>query len=355
MRPFRANLIASLAGLATVGAAILAAAPALAVTDATEVADACGDRVVCEVDGAAISNASQLEGVLPEGVRVVVIPRPDQAQSVPSGSLAAQLRTATDADTVIVIEDHPGQDRFAVAAGGDEAGITESLYAQSEADGGIAVAAIADTLAPGGAAQPSPAAPGGTGLVIGVVAVALAVVVVGGLLVLVRARRRSRGVAGSRRMERELRAALLGENGEQVRESIDALRERAAVDPALGPRIVALADHVAELMVRARRRGSEQQTRLLQAQYKDTLAKLLKALGDDYYGDILRNPRFWNDADRRLEEVREAVRSVDVQAVENIRQVNESRDIEFQVALDALTRTVAEAKLSDVYPDRRED
>jgi hypothetical protein len=109
---------------------------------------------------------------------------------------------------------------------------------------------------------------------------------------------------------------------------------------------------VSELMIRVRRRGTEQQTRLLQAQYKDTLSKLLKALGDDYYGDITRNPRFWNDAESRLDQVRHAVDSVDLQAVENIKQVNESRDLEFKVALDALTRTVAEAKLSDVYTDR---
>ena len=50
--------------------------------------------------------------------------------------------------------------------------------------------------------------------------------------------------------------------------------------------------------------------------------------------------------------MREAVEAVDSEALENIRRVNESRDLEFALALDSLTRTVAEPALSDVYTDR---
>lgn len=103
-----------------------------------------------------------------------------------------------------------------------------------------------------------------------------------------------------------------------------------------------------------RKRGTDQQVRLLQAQYQDTLAKLLKALDDDYYGDILSNPQYWGGAEDRLNEVRRAVEAVDQEAVENIKQVNESRDLEFKVALDSLIKTVTEAKLSDVYTDREQ-
>jgi hypothetical protein len=355
VRPITATLTASLAGLALAGASALAlAAPALAVTDPDEVVAACGDRTVCQFDGASISNASELGNALPDGVREIVIPQPNQAENVPSSTLASQVKDATGSDTVIVIEDHPARDRFAVASDGDATAITEALYSQSEADGGVAVAAIGHTLTPGSAQAPAESPVSG-GLVIGGAALVTVLVIAGGLAMLARKRRgarRDRGIAGSRRVEKELAAALSGENGEFVRESIAELRERAAVYPDIGARISALADHVSELMIRVRRRGTEQQTRLLQAQYKDTLSKLLKALGDDYYGDITRNPRFWNDAESRLDQVRHAVDSVDLQAVENIKQVNESRDLEFKVALDALTRTVAEAKLSDVYTDR---
>ncbi|PIJ52449.1 hypothetical protein BMH30_02940 [Leucobacter sp. OLES1] len=94
------------------------------------------------------------------------------------------------------------------------------------------------------------------------------------------------------------------------------------------------------------------QLRLLLVQYRDTLSKLLKALADDYYGDVQRNPQYWSNPQGRLTEVQRAVDSVDQQAVENIRQVNESRDLEFKVALDSLIKAVNDAKLSDVYSDR---
>ena len=68
--------------------------------------------------------------------------------------------------------------------------------------------------------------------------------------------------------------------------------------------------------------------------------------------DILRNPQYWSNAEDRLAEVREAVEAVDLESLENTRQVNESRDLEFEVALDSLTRAVAEPGLSDVYTDR---
>ncbi|MFT4232851.1 MAG: hypothetical protein QM606_08780 [Leucobacter sp.] len=359
MRSLKATLVAAgLSGLAIAGAAAIApSAPAAAVTDPAAVAEACASSTVCQYDGASISNAGELESVLPDGVRVVVIPQPDQAESVPSSTLASQLKTATGADTIIVIEDRPAKDRFAVASDGDAAEIAESLYSQDEADGGLAVAAVGDRLASTTTPAASAGAPLDAGLVVGGSAVVVALAVAGGLVMLLRKRRKARverGIAGNRRVEKELAAALDGEDGEFVREAIDGLRNRAAAYPDLEQRVSGLADHVSELMIRVRARGTDQQNRLLQSQYKDTLAKLLKALGDDYYGDILHNPGYWNDAQQRLDEVRRAVDSVDAQAVENIKQVNESRDLEFKVALDSLTRTVAEAKLSDVYTDRQE-
>ena len=53
-----------------------AASPAYAVTDVNEIVDACGTQSVCLFDGASISNADELAGSLPEGVRVVVVGDP---------------------------------------------------------------------------------------------------------------------------------------------------------------------------------------------------------------------------------------------------------------------------------------
>lgn len=363
MRSSRTTSAAGLTGLA-LAAAILAptafaspafASPAHAVTGAEQIVEACGSVTVCLYDGASISDPAAVTAALPQGVRVVVIPQPDQAQSVQSTTLAAELRSATGADTVIVIEDRPVADRFAVASNRDATAITESLYSQGQADGGDAVVAAASTLAPGSTPAGAPGI--GGGIAVAAIAAALVAAAIGGaVLLLVRRGRRgaAKRVEGSRRLQKELAGALHGDSGELIRESIERLHERAQAYPDIGSAIEQLARHVSELFIRVRKRGADQQARLLQSQYRDTLAKLLKALDDDYYGDILRNPQYWSSTEQRLAEVRGAVAAVDQEAVENIRQVNESRDLEFKVALDSLSKTVTEAKLSDVYTDREQ-
>lgn len=350
----------SLPGLALAAAATFAiATPAAAVTNVADLVSACENQSVCLYDGASIADPAAVASALPEGVQVVVIPQPDQAESLQSTAIASKVRELTGSDTVIIIEDRPVADRFAVASSGDAEAITASLYSQGVDDGGAAVLTVASTLTssaetPGGANE----TPGFDGGVVFAAVGALLVLgaIAGGVVLLVR--RRSKGamkqVEGSRRLEKELAAALNGENGEFVHQAIEQLRERAGSYPDLSERLSQLAQHVSELFIRVRKRGSDQQARLLQSQYHDTLAKLLKALDHEYYGDIQRNPQYWSSPEERLAEVRAAVEAVDHEAVENIRQVNESRDLEFKVALDSLIKTVTEAKLSDVYPDREQ-
>lgn len=321
-------------------------------TTIDQIIQVCGDRTVCLVDGAAISNSDTLASVLPSGVRVVVIPAPDQAQSVSSGTVATEFKAATGAQTVIVIEDR-AKDRFGVASDGDATRIATELNSQNLPDGGDAVASIASTLA-----SPAPTAAGGQGdggglwLVGGGVLILLAAGAAVGALLIRRARRSKRAIGSSRKLEKQLAAALHGADGEFVRDAIDELRDRAGAYPEIGDRLRGLSEHVSELFVRVRSRGTDQQVRLLLVQYRDTLSKLSKALADDYYGDVQRNPQYWSNPQDRLGEVQRAVDSVDQQAVENIRQVNESRDLEFKVALDSLIKAVNDAKLSDVYSDR---
>lgn len=344
--------ILAVVGAAIIAAAVLGAAPAAADSGTDAVVTACGSQPVCLYDGASISNASRLRSSLPDGVQVVVIPQPDQAQSVSSSSIAAAVKDAGRARTVIVIEDQPAKDRFAVASDDDAASISKALYGQNEADGGVAVAAIrADLVAR--------AETGGVPL--GVVAsiITSVVVLVGGVVGIVAARRR-RAVRGARRQEqdkqlrKDLDEALDGPDGRYVREAVDRLGDLAAGYPGIGQRISALAGHITDLFVRVERRGTDQQMRLLQSQYKDTLSKLLKGLSPDYYGDILANPQYWSGPEARTAEVHRAIDAVDHQVIDNIRQVNESRDLEFQVALGSLVRAVDEAKLSDVYTDQDE-
>ena len=349
--------VASLAVVAAPAQAVpVGASPVQAVTDVNDIVEVCGTQAVCLFDGATISNAPELGSALPEGVRVVVIPEPNQAESVQSSVIATQVKAATGAETVIIIEDR-AKDRFAVASDGDATAITESLYSQGESDGGIAVAAIGETLVPGTPAEAPGAGFDGTAVIVGAVVLIAVAGATLGVVLFARRRRSARGRtsrAMSARLEKELSAALNGEDGAYIEESIEQLDRWSSSFPTIGPRVTGMTRHVSELFVRVHKRGTEQQLRLLQSKYTDTLSKLRKALNDDYYGDIVQNPQYWSNPERRLAEVSLAIDSVDQQAVENIRQVNESRDLEFKVALDSLIQTVNQAKLSDVYTDREQ-
>lgn len=123
--------------------------------------------------------------------------------------------------------------------------------------------------------------------------------------------------------------------------------------PDRSGRLLPLIDHLSDLFARAQQRASEQQQRLLMSRYADTLSKLTALLSNDYYGDLLRNPGYWSDPEQRIAQVLHAVAAVDDEIIENVRQLSESRDIEFQVKLESLTRPQNGAKLSDVYTDRQ--
>lgn len=120
--------------------------------------------------------------------------------------------------------------------------------------------------------------------------------------------------------------------------------------PDRSGRLRPLLGHLSDLFERAQQ-GPEQQQRLLVSRYAATLAKLVSLLSEDYYGDLLRNPGYWSDPELRIAQVLGAIDAVDQEVVENVRRLSESRDIEFRVALESLTRPRNGAKLSDVYGD----
>lgn len=142
---------------------------------------------------------------------------------------------------------------------------------------------------------------------------------------------------------------------DRIRNRLPGSGEGSAPDRS--GRLLPLIEHLSDLFARARRRveepAGEQQQRLLLSRYADTLGKLTDLLSENYYGDILRNPHYWSEPEQRIEQVMRAIDAVDDEVVENIRQLSESRDIEFQVKVESLIRPRNGAKLSDVYPDRR--
>lgn len=95
-----------------------------------------------------------------------------------------------------------------------------------------------------------------------------------------------------------------------------------------------------ELFQRINAKLESQAHRLAAVNYTDTLKKLNRALDADYYLDIKKNPRLWDGPEERLAAVEKAVDATEKQLVRNIRQVNASQDIDYEISLESLTNSM---------------
>lgn len=110
--------------------------------------------------------------------------------------------------------------------------------------------------------------------------------------------------------------------------------------------------NIQELFTRLAKKGTNGQRGIAEVEYVDKLTKLNEALGSNYYIDIVNHPELWDDAQQRLDSVAEAVNAVKSQLIENIKQVNASKDLEFQVVLSSLVGTSNATNVKDIYtPD----
>lgn len=103
-----------------------------------------------------------------------------------------------------------------------------------------------------------------------------------------------------------------------------------------------------ELFQRITSKMDSQAHRLAAVNYTDTLSKLNRALDTDYYLDIKKNPRLWDSPENRLSAVEKAVEATEKQLVRNIRQVNASQDIDYEVSLESLTSSMDSVSASDL-------
>ena len=71
----------------------------------------------------------------------------------------------------------------------------------------------------------------------------------------------------------------------------------------------------------------------LEVQYADQLTKMARILGSDYYMHMVRRPHAWFDVDERIQLVKDALKALNEQVIENTHQLNENREFEFKVAL----------------------
>ena len=112
-------------------------------------------------------------------------------------------------------------------------------------------------------------------------------------------------------------------------------------------------NNVQQLFIRLEKRGSTEKKRIAVVEYEDKLTKLIEGLGDNYFLDIAKDPNLWDNAVHRMVEVHDAVEMVNLQLIENIRQVNASKDLEFRVVLNALTGPKNNPTVKDIYQNNQ--
>ena len=123
-------------------------------------------------------------------------------------------------------------------------------------------------------------------------------------------------------------------------------------EKGLGTDLRTIVRNMQELFTRLSKKGTNGQRGIAEVEYIDKLTKLNEALGENYYMDIVNKPSLWDKADTRLDSVAEAVHAVQSQLIENIKQVNASEDLKFQVNLISLVGASKATNVKDIYtPD----
>lgn len=287
------------------------------------------------------------------GIAVVALPAL-AAQTFSPSTLASQILKQTDDYEAVIVVIDSGRDSIGVAAhkSADATTIATAVNAHNSGDGGAGVLAAASEIKDSGAVSSVPH--GGDGFGVGEVLVGggslLGILAVTALGIAAVKRYRNRA-AGDRVLQKGVPDHL-----EPALAKLRAIEAQHAVTGAspLSSRIHSIRTNIGQLFTRIGRTGTEQQAKMASVQYADVIGKLNRALGEDYYLDIVRNPRLWDDPDGRRREVEEAVVATDEQLVENIRQVNASQDLEFKVALESLVGSM-NTTVKDVYSSKGDE
>lgn len=336
----------SLAAAIGVLFAVLPVAPAVAMD---ELQSCVQSSTVCFYDGASIRESEEVSKVLEGKARVAVVPN-DDSNSLNPNQLAAQVAQATGTKELILVVDMGSKDRFGVysdSGRGDE--ILEALNGTQKTDGGEAIVA-ADLGSVYSAPVTSGDAGGGFSILSLAIPLVIVVALIGGAIAFVRKRsggkqkavenqptavsiREQRAVEISEDLRREL--TNLGNAAERYGRASDPVRREASglINTAVG--------HIYELFRRIDKKKASQNREIAQIRYLAIARKLNSTLSKDYFEDIVKNPGLWDNSHEKVAAVLTALKSVDYQIIENIKQVNSSKELEFKIAVDSLIGTDA--------------
>lgn len=339
------------------------AAPAMA---ADALSGCIQSNPVCVADGASISDQSAVASALDGKAHVAVVSN-DDSNSLNPNQLATQLAQSSGTKELILVVDMGSSDRFGVysqSGKGDE--ILEALNGAGQADGGEAIVSsnVASIYSTPAAVSDSGDG-GGLGILIAGTFIVLAVLGgVGSAYFFYRASRRGREKAIE--AGKPSRAAIAAQKSVDL--SDEFRREIAGISKSIGryegssnrhfqeatASLRLIQNHIYELFARLDRKKSRQDRDLAQVRYVSIFRKLNSTLSRDQFDDMVLHPDLWENPEEMIAGVLTALKSVDRQIVENIKQVNSSKELEFRLAVDSLIGT-EEIKVEDAFGDSEPD
>ena len=302
--------------------------------------------------GASLTDQGAITNAL-NGSNVDVVVFPELAATTYSASDLAQMIHNSTGDATVVVIDGSGSDKIGVSSNSNETEIATLLngaLSENNGDAGSAISAhleeVQELSSPAVSAPNSNGEGGFDGIIL------LPIIIFAGLGVLI-------AMVGRRMWHNHFlnkQTAPVSQFSKMVPASmvpyLKQFNELAQKHGSLGNKsqrasIEAISMNVQELFNRISKKGTVDQKRQVELEYAEKLPKLIEALGTNYYLDIIEHDDLWENPEERLIAVRVAVQAVEKQLVQNIRQVNASKDLEFQFALDSLAGS-ASASITDI-------
>jgi len=337
------------------------AAPAMAADALTSCIQS---TTVCVADGASISDESAVTAALQGKAHVAVVSN-DDSNSLNPNQLATQLAQSSSTKELILVVDMGSSDRFGVysqSGKGDE--ILEALNGAGQADGGEAIVSSNVASIYSTPAAVSDSGGGGAWLLTGLIVILVTLGSFGTAYFFYRASRRGREKAIE--TGKPSRAAIAAQKSVVL--SDEFRRELAEISKSIGryegssnrhfqeatASLRLIQNHIYELFARLDRKKSRQDRDLAQVRYVSIFKKLNSTLSRDQFDDMVLHPDLWEKPEEMIAGVLTALRSVDRQIVENIKQVNSSKELEFRLAVDSLIGT-EEIKVEDAFGDSDPD
>lgn len=126
----------------------------------------------------------------------------------------------------------------------------------------------------------------------------------------------------------------LGKEVSAMRELIEKHQEKGLTMSA--EKLVSLDKRLGDLFTRLEKKGTNEQVSMAAVKYQDLLKKVIYIMDEGHYIDVALNPELWNKPELRKQNSLDCVDAVDKQILENIKQLNDSQDLEFNITMQAL-------------------